>query len=90
MIVGSLMQRPVRALNHRGAELYAAAQVKPNGKPRAADTHQDALSVAKDFGAFCVEQRWLRVNPFAEVEPVGRKVEGADKPRLTVDESRRL
>jgi len=90
MIVGSLMQRPVRALNHRGAELYAAAQIKPNGKPRAADTHQNALSVAKDFGAFCVKQRWLRVNPFAEVEPVGRKVEGADKSRLTVDESRRL
>ena len=33
MIVGSLMQRPVRALNHRGAELYAAAQIMPNGKP---------------------------------------------------------
>lgn len=90
MIVGSLMQRPVRALNHRGAELYAATQVKPNGKPCAADTHQNALSVAKDFGAFCVKQRWLRVNPFADVEPVGRKVEGADKPRLTVDEARRL
>jgi site-specific recombinase XerD len=90
MIVGSLMQRPVRALNHRGAELYAAAQINPNDKPRAADTHQNALSVAKDFGAFCVKQRWLRVNPFADVEPVGRKVEGADKPRLTVDESRRL
>lgn len=43
--------------------------VAANGKPRAADTHQNARSVAKDFGAFCVKQRWFRANPFAGVEP---------------------
>lgn len=95
MILGPLMQRPVRAVLGRGAELYVQARVYPKGhrregKPRAADTHQNALAVAKDWGAWCVKQRMFRANPFAEVEAVGRKVEGADKPRLTVDESRQL
>lgn len=85
MMLGSVMHRPLRHVLGRGAELYAAAQVG-----RAADTHRNGLNVAKDFGRWCVKQRWLRANPFADVEPVGAKVYGADKPRLTVDESRKL
>lgn len=95
MILGPVMSRAIRSVLGRGEELYAAAQVYPDshrraGKRRAADTHQNALAVAKDWGGFCVKRKWLRSNPFAEVEGVGRRVEGADKPRLTVDESRRL
>jgi integrase len=82
--------RPLRWLNTRGAELYTAAQVKPNGKHRAADTHRNALNVGKTWAAFCVKQRWLRSNPFEDVEPVGRKVLGAEKPQLNVDEARKL
>ena len=77
--------RPARYLVGRGGELYAAAQAK-----RRADTHRGALVVGKMFGAWLVKSRWLRANPFADVEPVGRRTVGADKPRLTVDESRRL
>jgi len=84
-ILGPLGNRPLRAVTSRGAELYAAAQAG-----RAADTHQGALAIAKMWGAWCVRRRWLRADPFADVEPVGRRSVGADKPRLTVDESRRL
>jgi integrase len=78
-------ERPLRWLRMRGGELYAAAQID-----RAPDTHQNELAKAKELGEFCVAKRWLHANPFAKVEPVGRKTHGADKPRLTVDESRKL
>lgn len=95
MVLGPLATRSLRSVAGKGVELYAAAQVYPPGhrragKRRADDTHRNALSVCKDWSAWCVKQRWLRADPFAEVEPVGRKVLGADKPRLTVDESRKL
>jgi integrase len=77
--------RPLRWLTNRGEELYAAAQVD-----RSADTHQAELSLAKQLGELCVKRRWLRSNPFALVEPVGRKTHGSSKPRLRVDESRKL
>lgn len=84
-LLGGVGDRPVRHLAGRGAELYAAAQAG-----RRADTHRGALVVGKMLGAWLVKHRWLRADPFAEVEPAGRKVVGADKARLTVDESRRL
>lgn len=84
-LVGKVGGRPVRYLAGRGAELYAAAQAG-----RAADTHRNALVVGQQLGRWLVRQRWLRADPFADVEPVGRRVVGADKPRHTVDEARRL
>ena len=77
--------RPVRWLSTRGVELYAAAQVE-----RSADTHQAELALAKQVGELCVKRRWLKSNPFENVEPVGRKTHGSTKPRLRVDESRKL
>lgn len=77
--------RPLRWLSTRGEELYAAAQIE-----RSADTHQAELSLAKQLGDLCVKQRWLRSNPFTLIEPVGRKTHGSTKPRLRVDESRKL
>ncbi len=78
-------QRPLRWISRRGSELYAAAQVG-----RSADTHQAELALAKQVGALAVKSRWLRLNPFGDIEPVGKKAHGADKARLRVDESRRL
>lgn len=77
--------RPVRWLSNRGEDLYAAAQVK-----RSADTHQAELALAKQLGDLCVKRRWLRANPFASVDPAGRKRHGSSKPRFRVDESRKL
>jgi integrase len=77
--------RPLRWLMSRGEELYTAAQID-----RSADTHQAELALAKQVGDLCVKRRWLRANPFALVEPVGRKTHGSTKPRLRVDESRKL
>ena len=77
--------RPLQWLRNRGDELYAAAQVD-----RSADTHQAELTLAKQLGALCVRRRWLRANPFEDVEPTGRKTHGSTKPRLRVDESRKL
>ena len=77
--------RPLRWLINRGEELYAAARVN-----RSADTHQAELALAKQVGDLCWKKRWLRVNPFAIVEPVGRKRHGSTKPRHGVDESRKL
>jgi len=95
MLLSGCMSRPIRHLVGRGPELYSAAQIYPEGhrqagQRRAADTHRNALAMAKDFGRFCVRQKWLKADPWAEVDPVGRKVLGADKSRLTVDESRKL
>lgn len=77
--------RPLRWLSTRGQELYDAAQVR-----RSADTHQAELALAKQLGDLALKRRWLRVNPFAIVEPVGKKTHGSTKPRLRVDESRKL
>lgn len=77
--------KPIRWLAKRGDDLYEAAQ-----KDRSADTHQAELALAKQLGALCVKKRWLRENPFAAIEPAGRKNHGATKARLRVDESRKL
>lgn len=77
--------RPVRWLQHRGAELYRAAMSE-----RSADTHHAELALAKQLGDLAVTKRWLRVNPFEKVDPVGRKRHGRHKTRLRVDESRKL
>lgn len=95
LIVGSVMKRPVRHLLGRGAELYAAAQVysaghRLAGKRRSADTHRNALIVGKMIGALCVKRGWLKINPFADVEPVGARRHGADKIHLTLNEVRVL
>lgn len=77
--------KPLRWLMRHGAELYKTARA---GK--ASDTHINALFTGKTWGTFLVDRHMLRANPFASVKPVGRKRKGADKERLTIDESRRL
>jgi integrase len=94
-MLGHVTRRPVRYLVNRGVELYLRAQTYPVGHKRAgqrrsAAYHQAALERARDLGRFCVKQKWLKVNPFTEVEKIGRRNHGSDKVRLTVDESRKL
>jgi len=76
--------RPLRWLTpRRAAELYERVQVG-----RAPDTHRNTLAVGKMFGAWCAKRGWLAADPFAALEPVGRRRRG--KPQLHVDEARRL
>jgi integrase len=77
--------RPLRWLVPRGQALYDAARAA-----HANDTHHNELALGKALGKLALKERWLRVNPFADVESVGRKRHGSTKPRLTTDESRRL
>jgi integrase len=84
-LLASYLKRPVRSVQNRGAELYMAVL-----EGRGADGHQNLLTAGRLWGKWCVRQRWLRANPFAEVEPIGQRMHGADKVRLTVDESRVL
>jgi integrase len=77
--------RPLTWLKNRGSDLYETARAG-----HATDTHRNALSNGKAFGRFCVKRRWLLADPFAEVEPVGRRRAGRDKAQLRVDEARKL
>lgn len=54
----------------------------------AVDTHRGEVACAGAWGAFCVAQGWLRLNPFDGVQPTGRRSRG--KAQLRVDEARRL
>lgn len=76
--------RPLRWVRDRGDELYQASVYG------AGDTHINGLNVGRMWGAWCVKQKMLRANPFADVEAVGRKRHGSTKERLTVNECRQL
>src|SRR6266545_6886629 len=67
----------------RVAELYKALRADTR-----VDTHRNGLAAAKAFGAWCVEQKWLRENPAANVKPIGERTRG--KPQLRIDETRKL
>jgi len=90
LLLGPVLARPIRAVLTRAASLYASTWERAGGRPRAADTHQHALMLGGLWARWCVKRGLLKTDPFADVLPVGRRVVGADKPRLTVDESRKL
>lgn len=56
-------------------------------KRQKADTHRNALAAAKSFGAWLVEQKLVRENPFAAIKPLGTRSRG--KEQLTNDEAKR-
>lgn len=75
----------------RAASLYESLRKScgtKTGRPIATDTHRNALVIAKGFAAWCVERRWLRVNPLAGVKGIGSKRRGKQQP--TIDEARTL
>lgn len=53
----------------------------------AVDTHHGCLVAAKAFGRYCANKGWIKANPFAAIEPVGKKSRGKDQ--LRVDEGRK-
>lgn len=76
--------RSMRTLTPAAArELFErrAANVSP-------DTQRGELATASAFAQWSVKQGWLRADPFAELEPTGRRARG--KPRLRIDEARAL
>ncbi len=52
------------------------------------DTQHGCLIAAKAFGGFLVKMKLLKANPFAGIDPVGRKSRG--KAQLNVDDARIL
>ncbi len=84
--------KPLTWLRARGAELYDGARTRPTAreKPPAVDTHRNALTEGKAFTTWCVKRKLLKVDPFAEVEAIGRRRAGRSKPQHRVDESRKL
>lgn len=68
----------------RASELYDRL-VAEGG---AVDTHQGCLIAAKAFGRFVSKQKWMKVNPFEEIETQGRKSRG--KKQLTIDQANKL
>lgn len=65
-------------------ELYTALRTGE----RKIETHRNALVGAKAFGAWCVEQKWIRSNPLADIKPVGPRKRG--QQQLRIDEAREL
>jgi integrase len=63
--------------------LYMAATEK-----YAAATHHIALRQAKAFFGYCVKQKYMNANPFAEVQSIGKAKAG--KPQLRTDEAKKL
>lgn len=51
-----------------------------------ADTHRAELAAAQAMFGWCIDQGWLAANPFAAVNPVGRKA--VRKDHLRIDEAR--
>jgi integrase len=75
--------RPLAALTAPLArELYARRV-----KEVAPDTHHGELSYVKRFVDWCIQRGYLRLNPFADIKPVGQKRRG--KPKLRVNATRR-
>ncbi len=78
--LGPVLGLPLTALRGKAEDLYARAV-----SLFAVVTQRLALQRAKEWGAWLVRKRWLTVNPFAHVEPVGRPNVG--KPQLREDEA---
>lgn len=67
----------------RCASLY-----KAYAATRKPDTHQGALDVAKACGTWWVKHKLVASNPWADVEPTGKKTHGKPHPGIT--EARKL
>lgn len=83
---------PLTALTAEQAQrLYLAFVKRRNhytGKPLSVATHQWVLRIAKCWGRFLLKSGATAINPFADVEPIGKS--NAGKTQLTRDEAQRL
>lgn len=78
-----LTTEQARALYQRETERIS----ERTGRKIAADSHQQTLRLAKGMFRWATEQKLVRSDPFAGVQPIGRKKAG--KPQLHIDEARR-
>lgn len=91
LFFGPSLDDPINSVTApHAAKLYRhlVDATKPGKKtPRyAVDTHRNALSCARTFGAWCVERRWWRANVVASVKGEGMRRQG--KQQLRIDEAR--
>ena len=80
----SVATGPLSALTpRRCASLYEAY-----AKTHKPTTHHNALKQAKAWGAWAVKQGQAKVNPWAGIQPIGRKAHG--KKQLRLDDTAKL
>lgn len=81
--LASVSSKPLAMLSEqRARSIYAGWITKSAGT-----THISMLAETKTFMNWCVAQGWIKRNPFAKVDSVGKKKRG--KPQLHNDEARR-
>jgi integrase len=83
---------PLVSLTPRKAEeFYTQYANRPNlrnGKPISPNTHQWVLLIGKCWAKWCAKAGLITMNPFAQVEPIGKR--NAGKAQHTVDEAQRF
>ena len=74
----------------KAQQLYESATMRISrfGRVLRVQTHRKLLGAAKMFFQWAVRRNYVRVNPFAEVKPVGKPRAGKDQ--LRIDEARQL
>jgi site-specific recombinase XerD len=74
----------------RARSLYKAMCARPTRRkrPPSPDTCKNVLAEGGTFTRWCVEQKWLRADPFVGVTDKRRRRRG--KPQLRIDEARKL
>ena len=86
------LDAPIMSLTaDKATRLYLDYAERPNlrnGKPLSPNTHQWVLRIAKCWARWCVKTGLMTQNPFAEVEPIGKR--NAGKTQHTVDEAQRF
>lgn len=84
LILGPLLGAEIVAVTpHRARQRYSEL-----ARTCAAASHHVALGRARSVWAWAVREGMARINPWADVRPIGRQRRG--KPQLTTDETRRL
>jgi len=71
--------RPVWAIT----AAWCHARYSTLAKELAVDSHRGILAQCKTFATWIVKNKWLRKNPLADIEGVGRRRRGKDQLRLT-------
>lgn len=79
--------RPLTTLTAGVAKRLLAERKTKRGKRPSVDTLIGELAAAQGWSAWCVEQGWLRVDPFADLTVEGARARG--KAQLRIDEARR-
>ncbi len=69
-------------------EKLVATPTRKTGKPPTAATHRFYLKLAQGLFRWAVAKKYLRENPFSEIQPVGRPNRG--KKQLRFDEAERF